>query len=240
MVRGVDADWDFSERRRCVRFTCRHKVDLVHEEDDGGKNVAYVLNYGVGGVRITYPKSLKIGEKIKLRFPHPLPGFSVRTLECEVIWRRKNPKTLEMLAGLKFVEGKERMQSSWVAYFLRERGATGADAREDRDYFRAECKLDVVARADDDRAVGHALNMGIGGALLALNRPAEPGDEWGLDISGLSSFPAFHRRCQVKSCEMGENGMYIQRVEFGPVRDEDTAKLIRKYMLALSKDFWTD
>lgn len=239
MVRGIDADWDFSERRRCVRFSCRHKVDLVREDDKkNDKSVAYVLNYGVGGVRITFPKSLKVGEKVKLRFPHPLPGFSVRTLECEVIWRRKNPKTLEMLAGLKFLEGKERMQSSWVAYFLRERGASAGDIREDRAWVRSDCELEVVARSDEDRAVGRIKNIGMGGALVALNRPAEPKDEWGLDISGLSSLPAMHIRCQVKSCDMGEDGMYVQRVEFAPIKDETMAKLIRKYMLALHKDFW--
>ena len=236
MVRGVDADWDFTERRKTMRFGCRYKFDLLKEDT---KSVAYVVNYSMGGVRLAYPGSLKVGETIQLRFPHPLPNTSVRTLSCQVVWRRKNPKTLEMVAGLKFVESKEQLGKSWIVYFLRERGASSRDLIEDRKHVRLACNLDIVARTDSDRAVGQSKNIGLKGALLALNRPAEVGDMWALDITGLSSFPGIHIKCEVLSCEPGESGLYEQRVRFEPC-DEPTTKLLKKYILALTKDFWTD
>lgn len=240
MVRGIDADWNFGERRRCLRFNCRHKVELYQGDDDKQeRSTAYVLNYGLGGVRIAFPGNLKVGEKIKLKFPHPLPGVTARTLACEIVWRRKNSKTLEMLAGAKFTEPKDRMSASWIAYFFRERGSAAGDLRENRKYYRADCKLDVVARSDADRAVGEVHNLSLGGAFLRVNRPAEAGDEWLLDISGLSSYEGMHFKGKVLSCEMGEAGMYEQRIEFAH-EDQEMVKLLRKYILTLSKDFWTE
>ena len=236
MVRGVDADWQFTERRRSIRFKCRHKVDLLQGPEDN-KSVAYVLNYSMGGVRLGNIGTIKVGEKVKLRFPHPLPGYSVKTLECQVLWRRKNTKSLEMLAGLKFLETKERMMSSWIAYFFAERKATQGDLVEDRKSVRTACKLEVIARSDEDRAVGEALNIGLGGALIVINRPSEIGDELALDIGGLSTFPAMHFKAIVESNTVTDTGMYAQRVKFVE-RDDDMLKLLSKYMLALSKDFW--
>lgn len=240
MVRGLDADWRFTERRQTIRFSCRHKVELFQMEGEKEKkSVAYVIDYSLGGVRLSNPGTIKRGEKVKLRFPHPLPGFPVRSVECEVLWKRKNTKTLEMLAGLKFLETKDRMAKSWVAYFFRERGATLSDLKEDRAFYRAPCKLDVVCRSENDRAVGEMRDLGLGGALIKVNRPAEPGDKWLLDVSGVSNFPGMHFESTVLSCQMGEAGLYEQRVRFEGA-SEETKKLLQKYLTALSKDFWTD
>lgn len=237
MVRGLDADWDFSERRRGMRFQCRHKVEMLQGENEA-KSVAYVLNYGIGGVRIAFPGNLKMGERVKLRFPHPLPGYNVKSLECEVVWRRKNPKSLEMLAGLKFVESSERMASSWIAFFFRERGSSVNTVRENRKHVRATCKMNVVARSDSDRAVGEVYNISLGGLFMKINRPAEVEDTWLLDISGVSNFPGLHFTGVVLSCEQDNSGMYAQQVAFQNM-DPDMVKLLRKYLLALTKDFWT-
>jgi hypothetical protein len=235
MVRGIDADWEFEERRRTIRFKSRHKVELHHGE--GEKHVAHVADYSMGGVRILTAQSLKKGQVVSLRFPHPLPGVSKDTVKCQILWRRKNPKTLETLVGGKFLESAEHMQHSWVSYFFREKGSTSNDLREDRKFIRCACNLDVLARSVEN-GQGKVLNIGRGGALLALNRPAEPGDEWGLDISGLSSFEAFHMRAIVETCETGESGLFNQRVRF-VTSVEEQERILMKYLLALSKDFWT-
>ena len=236
MVRGFDADWDFSERRKTQRIPCRHKVEFFRGEY---KKIAYVLDYSMGGVRLTCPDALKVGEKLKIQFPHPLPGVSVRALECEVLWVRKNTKTLERLAGLKFVESGKRLASSWVAYFLRERESSAADIKERRRMFRAECKLEGLARDGVDTAMGQVQNLSLTGAMVQLNRPAEVDDEWTLDLSGLSSFKPIHLKYTVLSCDAGDAGLYKQRIEFDEP-DEETMKQLKKYMAALSKDFWTD
>lgn len=236
MVRGVDADWEFDERRRTVRFNCRHKVDLLLSEEEA-KDMGYVLEYSMGGLRVSHRCPLKPGQRLKVRFPHPLPGVSVRAVECEVIWRRKNPKTLETLAGMKFVETRERMANSWVAYFFRERDASSKDLVEHRRSYRTTCSLDVVARSEDERSVGKLENISTGGAFLRINRPAEVGDRWGLDISGLSTFEAMHIEGTVQSCDMDESGLYEQRITFDEL-DEETEKILQKYLLALTKNFW--
>ena len=229
MVRGVDADWQFDERRRTIRFKCRHKVDILQGEGEAEqKTLGYVMNYSMGGVRLAHPGGLKVGEVVRIRFPHPLPGVTRNTVKCEVVWRRKNSKTLEMLHGAKFLESGEHMMQSWVSYFFRERGAAAGDLREDRAHVRCECKLDVLARGEEERAQGRVLNIGLGGALLALNRPAEVGDEWGLDISGLSSFEAFHVKGIVQSCETGKSGLFNQRMKFLPP-EEEQEKVLKKY-----------
>ena len=107
---------------------------------------------------------------------------------------------------------------------------------EDRKSVRCDCSLDVLARGDEN-AQGRVLNLGLGGALLAINRPAEVGDEWGLDISGLSSFEGFHVKGIVQSCETGKSGLFNQRVKFKQPAEEQE-KIMKKYLLALSRDFW--
>lgn len=238
MVRGVDADWQFDERRRTIRIKSRHKVDLLQETKDAEptKSVAYVMNYSMGGVRISFNGNLKVGEKVQLRFPHPLPGVTKSVVNCEILWRRKNSKTLEMLAGAKFLDSGDYMMQSWISYFFRERGSASSDLVEDRKSVRCDCTLDVLARGDEN-AQGRVLNLGLGGALLAINRPAEVGDEWGLDISGLSSFEGFHVKGVVQSCETGKSGLFNQRVKFKQPAEEQE-KIMKKYLLALSRDFW--
>jgi len=238
MVRGVDADWQFDERRRTIRIKSRHKIDLLKDAGDGKqeKSIAYVLNYSMGGVRMSYNGNLKVGERFQLHFPHPLPGVTKSSVNCELVWRRKNPKSLEMVAGAKFLDSGEYMMQSWVSYFFRERGSGSSDLVERRKSVRCPCDLDVLARSVEN-AQGKVLNIGMGGALLTLNRPAEKGDQWGLDISGLSSFDGFHVKAVVQSCETGKSGLFNQRVVFEKPA-EDQEKIFKKYLLALSKDYW--
>lgn len=260
MVRGLDADWDFEERRRSVRFPCRHKVEMTRTKAASGvssltknlnksagtvsapkttKEITYVIDYSMGGVRISTVNQLRVGEELQLRFPHPLKNVKVSNVNCEVVWTRKNPKTLERVSGLKFKETKERMAASWVAYLFRERGSSSGDLREDRKFFRAACNLEVLARGEEERAVGRCRNLSTHGALVELNRPPEPEERWALDLSGLSTLPPMHVHCEVLGCEINDEGLYVQRVQFVNI-DEETAKTLRKYLLHLCKDFWTD
>ena len=236
MVRGLDADWDFSERRKTIRFTCRLKVDVVRGEES---KVAYVINYSMGGLRFTSTVKYKVGETISVRFPHPIEGVTVRSISCEVLFVRKNPKTLEMVVGAKFKETKPRMAASWIAYLFREKGVATKDLVEDRKMYRSVCRLDVVARAGEERALGHMINISPAGACLAINRPAEPDDIWGLDVKGLSNLQPMHLKVTVLSCEMEAEGLYRQRITFNKL-DEATKTLLMSYMQHLAKDFWTE
>jgi len=195
--------------------------------------------YSLGGLRVSNPPdAMKVGQSVEVSFPHPLPGISVSTVNCEVLWRRKNSKSLEMLCGLKFTDPPERVMKSWVAYFVRERGAV-SDMKEKRFHTRADCELDVLARRGPEQAHGLISNISLGGAFIKINRPAEPGDEWGLDISGQSNFPGMHYKARVLTCEMGEAGLYEQRVSF-ITADEESKKLMQKYLLSLNKNFWSE
>ncbi len=236
MVRGVDADWSFEERRRSLRFGCRHKVDLLQGEK---KSITFVLDYSMGGLRLSKPGDVKVGERIKVSFPHPLPGFSISAVECEVVWKRKNTRSLEMLAGLKFVETKERMAKSWVAYFFQERGASSVDLVERRKSVRSPCKLTTAATSPGIQAVGELLNLSLGGGLVRLNRPGEVGDVWGLTVAGADGAPEFSCNAVVQSCDIGPDGMYLQRVKFQST-DPAATKLLSKSLLKLNRNFWTD
>lgn len=238
MVRGLDADWNFSERRKTIRFACRYKVDVLRGEE---AKVAYVINYSMGGLRFSSTHKYKVGETVSVKFPHPLEGVSVRSISCEVLFARKNPKTLEIVCGVKFKETKPRMAASWVAYLFREKGVDSKDLLEDRKVYRTPCRLDVVARAGEERAVGHVINISQVGACIAINRPAEVDDLWGLDIKGLSSLQPMHIKSTVLSCDMEAEGLYRQRVSFNTASmDEATKGLLTAYMQHLAKDFWTE
>jgi hypothetical protein len=236
MVRGFDADWDFSERRKTIRFACRYKVDIVKGEES---KVAYVINYSMGGLRFSSTHKYKVGDTVSVKFPHPLEGVTVRSISCEILFVRKNPKTLEVVCGAKFKETKPRMAASWVAYLFREKGVDAKDLLENRKVYRTLCRLDVVARAGEERAVGHMINIGPTGACIAINRPAEEDDIWGLDVKGLSSLQPMHIKVTVLSCEMEAEGLYRQRIRFNNL-DETTKGLLMSYMQHLAKDFWTE
>jgi hypothetical protein len=237
MVRGLDADWDFSERRKTIRFACRYKVDVLRGEES---KVAYVINYSMGGLRFSSTIKYKVGETVSIKFPHPLDGVTVRSISCEILFARKNPKTLEIVCGAKFKETKPRMAASWVAYLFREKGVDNKDLIEDRKTFRSPCRLDVVARAGEERAVGHLINISQEGACIVINRPAEAEDIWGLDIRGLSSLLPMHVKVTVQSCDMEAEGLFRQRVSFNTPLDEATRGLLVSYMQHLAKDFWTE
>jgi hypothetical protein len=237
MVRGLDADWDFAERRKTIRFSCRYKVDVMRGEES---KVAYVINYGMGGLRFTSTHKYKVGETVSVKFPHPIEGVTVRSISCEILFVRKNPKTLEIVCGAKFKETKPRMAASWVAYLFREKKVETKDLVEDRKMFRSPCRLDVLARSGEERAVGHMINISPQGACIAINRPAEAEDIWGLDIKGLSNLQPMHLKVTVLSCDMEAEGLYRQRVSFNTPIDEATKTLLMSYMQHLAKDFWTE
>lgn len=236
MVRGFDADWKFTERRKTIRFGCRYKVNVTKGEDT---KIAYVINYSMGGVRFTSTHKYKVGDTVSIKFPHPLDGVSVNSVNCEILFVRKNPKTLEMVCGAKFKETKQRMAASWVAYLFREKNATPKDLVEDRKVFRSLCRLDIVARAGEERAVGEMINISPAGACIAINRPAEIDDIWGLDIKGLSSLQPMHIKVTVLSCDIEAEGLYRQRVQFNSM-DEATTTLLMQYLQHLAKDFWKE
>ncbi len=238
MVRGLDADWDFTERRRTIRFNCRYKVDIVRGDES---KVAYVINYSMGGLRFTTTQKYKIGEQIGVSFPLPLEGVSVKSIACEVIFSRKNPKTLETVVGVKFKETKQRMAASWIRYFFDEKKATSKDLIEDRKIYRANCKLEVLARGvGDNRGTGHAINISTQGACIVIDKAAEAEDIWGLDIKGLSNLQPMHIKATVLECEEEAAGLYRQRVSFNTPLDETTQNLLVSYMQHLAKDFWTE
>ena len=237
MVRGLDADWDFGERRKTIRFACRYKVDVSRGEET---TVAYVINYSMGGLRFTSTQKYKVGETVSVKFPHPIEGVTVRSISCEILFVRKNPKTLETVCGAKFKETKPRMAASWVAYLFREKGVDAKDLLEKRKAFRANCRLDVVARAGEERAVGNVVNMSLEGACIVINRPAETDDIWGLDIRGLSSLQPMHVKVTVLSCEQEAEGLFRQRVRYNKPFDEATTNLLTSYMQYMAKDFWTE
>lgn len=239
MVRGLDADWDFSERRKTIRFSCRHKVDVSRGED--ASKVAYVTNYSMGGLRFTSTVKYKVGDVVAVKFPYPLEGVQVRSVSCEILWVRKNPKTLEIVCGGRFKETKQRMSASWVAYLFREKGVDSKALVENRKLFRVPCQLDVLARAGEERAVGNVINFGPQGACLSINRPAEVDDVWGLDIKGLSSLQPMHIKVTVLSCEVEAAGLFRQRVSFNlNSMDQATRALLTSYLQHLAKDFWTE
>lgn len=238
MVRGLDADWDFSERRRTLRFSCRYKTEVIKGDQT---KVAYVINYSMGGLRFSSTHKYKVGDQISIKFPHPLEGVAVRSIACEVLFVRKNPKTLEIVCGVKFKETKQRMAGSWIAYLFREKGVDGKDLVEKRKVFRTHCRLDVVARSGEERAVGHMTNISQQGACISINRPAEVDDIWGLDIKGLSNLAPMHIKVTVLSCEIEAEGLYRQRVQFHTESmDEPTRTLFHSYLQHLAKDFWTE
>lgn len=237
IVRGIDADWDFSERRKTIRFNCRYKVNVTRGEET---KVAYVINYSMGGLRFTTTQKYKAGDTVSIKFPHPLDGVTVQSVSCEILFVRKNPKTLELVCGAKFKETKQRMASSWVAYLFKEKNVASKDLIEGRKVYRCNCRLDVVARAGEERAVGRLVNISPTGACLSLNRPAEIDDLWGLDIKGLSNLQPIHLKVTVLSCDIEAEGLYRQRVSFNTPMDEPTKTLLMEYMRHLAKDFWTD
>lgn len=238
MVRGIDADWDFSERRRTVRFNCRYKVDVVRGTE---KKIAYIINYSMGGLRFTTTQKYKLGEEIAVCFNLPLEGVTISSVTCEIIFVRKNPKTLETVVGAKFKETKQRMAASWVAYFFREKNASSKDLIEDRKFYRANCRLEVLARGDGDiRGTGQISNLSMQGACIVIDQPAEVDDVWGLDIKGLSNLQAMHIKASVLECEEEAAGLYRQRVAFNTPLDEMTQNLLLGYMQHLAKDFWTE
>lgn len=238
MVRGLDADWDFSERRRTIRFNCRYKVEVVRGED---KKIAYVINYSMGGLRLTTPQKYKVGETISVAFPLPIEGVTVNSIKCEIVYVRKNPKTLESVVGAKFKETKQRMAASWIAYFFREKNADSKDLIEDRKHFRANCRLEVLARGvGDNRGVGQVINISTHGACIVIDKAAEVDDIWGLDIKGLSSLQPMHIKATVLENQEEPAGMYRQRVAFNTPLDDATQNLLVSYLQHLAKNFWTE
>lgn len=239
MVRGLDADWGFEERRRGLRFTCRHRVALKTAGSSLKGRKGYVVDYSVGGVRTITPEPLKVGDQFNVDFHIPIEGVAVNSLACEVVWCRKNQKSLENHSGLKFLEDPATVQASWVGYFFNEKGLTAEHLMETRHWFRIDCKIQVEVKGEAGRSKGNIRNLSMLGLMAELDKAQYIKTDLHVIMMPLERAGPLELLGRAVEVLPGEMGLFRHRILFQDV-DPAKKKMLTKYMVTASKDFWTD
>ena len=153
LVKGKGPSWSFEERRSLVRLKCSYRSIYSFGENRFSGTIS---DLGEGGLALTTPDPLKVGQVIKVYCPFVDVEGPDGPIEGEVCWTRELAGLHN--SGLRF----QVTPHSWVFSVLQLLGFSSLSSRSKRRWVRAECKLPARIGSRDVQIE----NLGVGGALI--------------------------------------------------------------------------
>jgi c-di-GMP-binding flagellar brake protein YcgR len=137
--------------------------------------------------------------------------------------------------GLQFEESPETLGRSWVITVLNKIGMQSKVFNQ-RKFTRAVANLPVEIEMPTKEIVqGTALDIGLGGALIATERPFTPTTRFNIAVGPLGNHEKLKIRAEVIQSrhdeEKGHWGQSVKFIEMGP----NQTKLLGKYVVDLLK-----
>lgn len=163
LVKGKGPGWGYEERRTLVRLKCSYR-SLYSRGDE--RLPSTITDLGEGGLALTTPDPLKVGQVIKVYCPFVDVDGPHEPIEGEICWTRELGGLHN--SGMRF----QVTPHSWVFSILQLLGFSSLSSRSKRRWVRTECKL--PARVND-RDV-QVENLGVGGALVQAKPRLAVGD----------------------------------------------------------------
>lgn len=249
-IQGLEAtDPDFpqlslTERRKKLRVRTYIRLEYATEE---GRSSAIVTDLSLDGLRMRCQKPLKNGEKVEVFFPDSSEKASTGSVRCKAVWL----KDLEQgqagrgfgrpayEAGLSFEDSRDNMQRSWVKYVLEQLGFDENKTFQKRRYLRAQGSIParVFTVHNGEALSGEVVNLGVGGALLALDSPLAKEQQIHCEICLWRILPPLRLPCRVMAVvEDTEPGEATPRYHHSLLflgMDTEEVKLLGNYVIFL-------
>ncbi|MBT9585322.1 PilZ domain-containing protein [bacterium] len=220
------------ERRRLVRLSCSYDTTAYFE---GRPAPVKLVDISLGGGKLVGPNSFQRGQLIQVS--NPLPEAKINEpVTARIVWIRPNKDEEGRFdIGLQFEESPEILGKSWVITVLNKIGMQSKVFNQ-RKYTRAVANLPIeIDLLVKERIPGTALDIGLGGALLAVDRPLSPTTRFNLYMGPLGNHEALELRCEVISSRHDEGGAgWTHSAKFAEISTTQT-KLLGRYVVDLLK-----
>ncbi|MBS2035533.1 PilZ domain-containing protein [bacterium] len=221
------------ERRRLVRLACDFDTSAYLE---GRPVTVKLVDISLGGGKLRGPQSsFQRGQLIQVS--NPLPEARVNEpVTARIVWMRASrDEEGKYDIGLQFEESPEVLGKSWVITVLNKIGMQSKVFNQ-RKYTRAVANLPIeIDLKTKERTPGTALDIGLGGALLAVNRPLSPTTRFTLHMGPLGNHAKLELNCEVISSRLDEGGIgWTHSAKFAEISTTQT-KLLGKYVVDLLK-----
>ncbi len=241
-IQGLEAtDPDFpqlslAERRKKLRIKTYIRLQIRLES---GPGLATVTDLSLEGMRLKTSHALKEGQDIEVFFPEDC-GDSVGSVVCKIVWVKAQgfPGKATTEAGLSFLENPDNMERSWVKYVLDQLGFDQQVTFQKRRFLRATGKIPARAftALEGEGSPGEILNIGIGGALLALDEPLMENLQIHCELCLWRILPALRLPCRVLSVKIededDEDTRFLHALLFLGM-DTEQVKLLGNYVIYL-------
>lgn len=230
---SFDGGASAQERRRLVRLACSYDTSAYLE----GRPVSVKLvDISLGGGKLQGPASnFQRGQLIQVS--NPLPEARVKDpVTARIVWLRPSrDEEGKFDIGLQFEESPEVLGKSWVITVLNKIGMQSKVFNQ-RKYTRAVANLPIeIDLKTKERHPGTALDIGLGGALLAVDRPLSPTTRFTLHMGPLGNHDKLELNCEVISSRHDEAGSgWTHSAKFAEISTTQT-KLLGKYVVDLLK-----
>jgi PilZ domain-containing protein len=214
------------ERREIVRIPC--KVPVIVLPESGGEMTAVVIDMGLKGLRLETDK--KLSKKKAVRVIRPNGGPIV----CQVKWTRPKRFSEKFHTGVEFSDSAENMRASWIKDTLRQLGFQPGRIKEKRKHIRvpSESRAVLASVAGDELGDGVLVNMGVGGALVAIDVAVPEGNKTILRVDPVGALPLLEMPAVIRSVHQNKR---TQKHLHGLRFDDQDNRLVKRYLSILMK-----
>lgn len=243
-IQGVEAtDPDYpqlslAERRKKLRIRTYIRLEYQGRQ---GRDSAIVTDLSLDGMRMRCVRPLTKDEQIEVFFVDSSDPERTGSVRCRVVWL----KLIEQVghrsyeAGLSFEDSRDNMRRSWVKYVLEQLGFDDKKTFQKRKYLRAKGKIPArIFTVSGASPAGEVINLGVGGALLALDEPLAKDSQIHCEICLWRILPALRLPCKVlevaPDSERGSQGSsrFLHSLLFLGM-DTQEVKLLGNYIIFL-------
>lgn len=153
-----------SERRVTPRLRCYYPVSCASAASQQARS-ARVTEMSRQGMRMEIAEPYKRGSSVNVTYTSPHPQATVR---CKVRWTRKRASGNHWMG----VTYEDAPDASWVGYVLQELGFEDSDVFCKRRNIRLPAELQAEVRTPQGEMLssGVVINLGVGGALVEMQR----------------------------------------------------------------------
>ncbi len=241
-IQGLEAtDPDFpqlslAERRKKLRVRTYIRLEYVTED---GRGSAIVTDLSMDGLRMRCQKAFKDGEQVEVFFPEG--SESTGSVRCKTVWLQELGQVgrTSYEAGLSFEDSRDNMQRSWVKYVLEQLGFDENKTFQRRRFLRANGQIParVFTAYEGEPITGVVMNLGVGGALLALQEPLDQDHQIHCEICLWRILPPLRLPCRIINVSEdhehdGEGLRYLHSLLFLGM-DTEEVKLLGNYVIFL-------
>jgi hypothetical protein len=222
------------ERRRLVRLQCDQETFVYLESR---ATSVRLQDISLGGCKVVASPGFQRGQILLVANPLSDKKEEADAVKGRAVWIKPSmSQTGKQDIGLVFEESPEVLGRSWVISLLNKIGMQ-AKVFNQRKYTRAVANLPIeIEMQSKEMVAGLAFDLGLGGALLSVNRPFTPTTRFRMSVGPFGSHEVLTVRCEVISSRPAEEegkgwSHSVKFVELSTVQ----TRLLGKYVVDLLK-----